>query len=400
MKGFYVEAEWSPREGYPVSARERETKRAQRGFYIWKNFRYGVTERPMPTVADDMVLLKVGACGVCGSDVHVLQFDDEGYTIYPNHCRFPIILGHEFSGEVIEVGKNVKTLEVGDLVCVEEMNYCGECEPCRWGMFNQCNLIEEPGLSQDGGFAEYVAVRAKYCFKLNDIAENLGDKMAALEAGALVEPTSVAYNGLFIRGGGFQPGGHVVVFGAGPIGLAAIALARTCGAAKIIAVEITPERQVLAKKMGADYVYNPIELEKNGFLLSDIIMDITKGRGAAMFVEAAGNTLATYPVISKSLAINGKAVQIGLVKGDTPVDLVAFQLKGAHISVSNGHSGHGIFPSVISLMASRRIDMRQIITSRVPLAETEKAIKFATNTTDGKVLVSQHYDKIIRDNIC
>lgn len=397
MKAFYVEADWVPREGYDVSTRERVTQRAQRGCYIWKNFRYGVTERPMPVVGDDMVLLKVGACGVCGSDVHVLQFDEEEYTIYPNHCRFPIILGHEFSGEVVEVGKNVKSLELGDLVCVEEMHYCSECESCRWGMFNQCKEIEEPGLSQDGGFAEYVAVRAKYCFKLNDIAENLGSKMEALEAGALVEPTSVAYNGMFIRGGGFQPGGHVVIFGTGPIGLAATALARTSGAGKIIDFEVTPERQALAKKMGADYVYNPIELQKQGINAADLIMDITKGRGAAMFVEAAGKTSANYPIIAKSLAINGKAVQIGLVKGDTPVDLVAFQLQGAHISGSNGHSGHGIFPSVISLMASKRIDMRQIVTARMPLDQTEEAItEIAANTSDGKVLVSQYFDKVIR----
>lgn len=399
MRCFYVKADWSPKSEYKVSPREESTKRAYRGNFIWKNFKYGITDRPLPQVKPDEVLIKLGACGVCGSDAHVLETDKEGYTVYPNHCKFPIIIGHEYAGEVVEIGSEVKTLKIGDLVCAEEMHWCGECEACRYGMFNQCQDIEETGLSIDGGFAEYVAIKAKYLFLLNDIYERYGDKIATMEAGALVEPTSVAYNGMFIRSGGFQPGGHVVIFGSGPIGLAAISLARTSGAAKIIVFEITPERMKLAELVGADYVYNPIKLEKDGVDFCELIKDITNGFGASMYVEAAGNTLKTYPVIEGSMSINSKTVQIGLVAEMTPIDLVAYQLKGAHIHGSNGHSGHGIFSSVIRLMASGRIDMRKIITSRVPLEQTDEAIKISTDRGDGKVLVSQYYSKIIKEKI-
>ena len=252
MRAYYVEAEYAPKPDYVLSQREKETGRALRGSAIWKNIHGSVTDRPVPECGDDQVLIKVGAAGICGTDQHLMRTDDEGYTMYSGHSKFPIITGHEFAGEIVEVGKNVKKLKVGDLVSVESMHWCGECDACRRGMFNQCKELEEPGLTYDGGFAEYAAVHAKYCYPVNDIAEQLGDKQAAMELGAMVEPTGVAYNGLFVRGGGIRPGGHVAVFGAGPIGLAAISLMKTAGAAKLICFESVPERVELAKKCGAD----------------------------------------------------------------------------------------------------------------------------------------------------
>ena len=264
MLAFNVEAEWAPKKGYRLSQREKETRRAMRGNSIWKNIRGIVVERPKPNLREDQVLLRVGAAGICGTDVSLLQMDEDGYTKYDGHSRYPIITGHEFSGVVEEAGRRVKNLKPGDLVSVESMHWCGECDACRMGMFNQCQMLEEPGLTYDGGFAEYVAVQEKYCYPLNDIVNYYGDKMSAYELGAMVEPTGVAYNGLFVRGGGLRPGGHAVVFGAGPVGLAAIALLRTSGVAKLICFETMDERRTLAKEMGADYVYDPIQLAKDG----------------------------------------------------------------------------------------------------------------------------------------
>ena len=169
MRAFYVEADYAPREGYVLSQREKDTGRALRGNKIWKNIRGSVVDRPMPVCGDDQVLLKVGAAGICGTDQHLLRKDADGYTMYDGHSKYPIITGHEFSGEIVEVGKNVKKLAVGDLVSVESMHWCGQCDACRRGMFNQCKDLEEPGLTYDGGFAEYATVNAKYCYKLNDI---------------------------------------------------------------------------------------------------------------------------------------------------------------------------------------------------------------------------------------
>ena len=153
MRAFFVEAEYAPRDGYVLSEREKATGRALRGNQIWKNIKGKVTDRPMPVCGDDQVLLKVGAAGICGTDAHLLKKDADGYSMYNGHSKYPIITGHEFAGEVVEVGKNVKKLKVGDLVSVESMHWCGECDACRRGMFNQCKELEEPGLTYDGGFA-------------------------------------------------------------------------------------------------------------------------------------------------------------------------------------------------------------------------------------------------------
>ena len=393
MRGFYVEADWAPKEGYKLSAREKSTRRAARGNSIWRNIRGSVVERPVPAVNSDEVLLKVGAAGICGTDAHLLKMDDDGYTWYDGHSKYPIITGHEFSGEVVEKGKGVSRLKIGDLVSVESMNWCGECDACRMGMFNQCNNLEEPGLTYDGGFAEYVLIKEKYCYLLNDIVEYYGNKMTAFELGAMIEPTAVAYNGLFVRGGGIRPGGHVVVFGAGPVGLAAVTLMKTCGAGKLFCFELTEERRKLALDCGADYVFNPVQLSKDGIDQAEMLLDLTNGRGIAMFVECSGATDASYPIMEGALAICGKTVQIGHMIGKTSIDLYPYQFNAASIYGSNGQSGQGIYSDVIALMASGRIDMRKMVTNKVHLDDIMTGMKEAANGVSGKVLVSTAYQK-------
>ena len=233
-------------------------------------------------------------------------------------------------------------------------------------MFNQCKDLEEPGLTYDGGFAEYAAIKAKYCYPLNDIMNYYGgDKMTAFELGAMIEPTGVAYNGLFVRGGGIRPGGHVAVFGC------------------------VPERVELAKKCGADYVYDPTSFSSPDEQ-AELLMDLTNGAGISLFAECAGATKFTYPVMGKALAIGGKTVQIGHTVGITPVDIFNWQWNAATISGSNGQSGQGIYPDVIALMASGRIDMRKMVTGRFNLEDIQEGMKI----TAGKVLVSTNYPKL------
>ena len=386
MRAFYVEADWAPKPGYKLSPRETSTGRALRGNSIWKNIRGNVVDRPVPQAKEDEVLLKIGAAGICGTDTHLLQQDEDGYTKFNGHTKYPIITGHEFSGEVVEVGKRVKRLKVGDLVSVESMHWCGECDACRMGMFNQCKNLEEPGLTFDGGFTEFATIKEKYCYVLNDIVKFYGDKETAFELGAMIEPTGVAYNGLFVRGGGVRPGGHVVVFGAGPIGLAAISLMRTAGAAKLICFETISERQILAKKCGADEVFNPSDFA-DADAQAEMLLELTNGRGISLFAECAGATKFTYPVMAKSLAIGGKTIQIGHSTGVTPVDMFSWMWNAATISGSNGQAGHGIYTDVIALMASGRIDMRKMVTGRFNLEKISEGLKL----TSGKVLVSVDY---------
>lgn len=391
MKAYVINADYTPKDGYVLNQREIETHRAMRGNMIWKNVNAGLIEISKPEIKSDEVLIKVGACGVCGSDLHMIEMGEDHYTLFPGHTKFPVISGHEFSGEVVEIGSDVKSVQVGDLIAVEQIQWCGKCDACRIGKFNQCRNLEEVGITRNGGFCEYSVVNEKFCCKINDIAERYGDKMTALELGALAEPTCVVYSGMIVNAGGVRPGGYVAVFGAGPIGLAAINVARACGAASIFAFDTVTEKLELAKIAGADYTYNSIELSKKGSAPSEVVMEMTKGIGASMIVEAAGAFPKTYPEIAKSIAIGGKVVQLGMQASNAPVDMTAFQVKNASIQGSLGHAGSDIYPSVLRMMAAGRLDMRTMVTARYSLDNIAQALKTARLSGSGKVLVSQHY---------
>jgi len=381
MKGLFLTAKWEPREGYELSEFERMTGKALTGSSVWRHPRLEIQEVEKPVPGPDEVLIRVKACGICGSDIHFYETDADGYMLYPGLTKFPTIIGHEFSGVVEEVGSEVKDLKPGDAVTAEEMWWCGYCTPCRNGFPNHCVNLEEMGFTLPGAMAEYIAVRAKYCWKIDALIERYGEEKG-FEAGSLVEPTSVSYNALFERGGGFRPGAYVVVYGAGPIGLAAIALSRAAGASKVIAFELSEVRRELAKKVGADHVFDPREVTP-----SEVVMDLTGGEGADMQVEAAGAPEKTIPEMEKALAVNGKIVQIGRAAQRVPMYLEAFQVRRAQVYGSQGHSGHAIFPSVIRMMAAGVVDMTPIITARFDLDHAVEALERATKREDGKITI-------------
>ncbi|TMJ09784.1 MAG: zinc-binding dehydrogenase [Bacillati bacterium ANGP1] len=387
MKGLQFTAEWAPRRDYTVSEFERRTGKAVTGASVWRHPHVHLAEVEEPPLGPKDVRVRPRACGVCGSDVHFYETDGDGYIRYPGLTKFPVVIGHEFSGEVVEAGKDVRDLRVGDLVTVEEMIWCGECVPCRNGWPNQCLNLEEIGFTIDGAMAEQLVVGAKYCWPINALAEVYGSQEAACEAGALCEPTSVAYNGMFVRAEGFKPGGVVAVYGTGPIGFAAIALARAAGASRVIAFEVSPVRQALARQVGADEVHNPMELAAAGSSPHEAVRRASAGAGADMAVEAAGAPVRTIPEMEASLAIGGKVVIIGRAAERAPMYLEHFQTHAAQLYGAQGHSGYGTFQNVIRLMASRRIDLRPIITSRFPLSEGVDAIARASLRQDGKVMV-------------
>jgi threonine dehydrogenase-like Zn-dependent dehydrogenase len=382
MKALVLTAKWEPREGYELSEFEKTTGKAITGNAIWRYPELKVQEVDKPTIKPDQVLIQVKACGVCGSDMHFYETDEDGYILYPGLTKFPTILGHEFSGQVVEVGSEVKDLQVGDMVTAEEMIWCGYCTPCRNGFPNHCANLEEIGFTIPGAFAEYIAIGAKYCWKLNALMDRYGDENKVYEAGALVEPSSVAYNCVFVRAGGFQPGAYVAVYGLGPIGLAVVAECKAAGAAKVIGFELSANRRELAKKVGADYVFDPREV-----IPHEVVMDLTEGQGADLHVEAAGAPQVTVPEMEKALAINGKIAQVGRAATRVPMYLETLQVRRGQVFGSQGHSGHGIFPGVIRMMASGLIDMTQIITARYNLDEVVDAIARSVTREDGKIMV-------------
>ncbi len=382
MKGLVLNATWSPRPDYHVSDWEEETGKAITGSSVWRYPKLEVTERPDPKIKPDQILLEVKVCGVCGSDLHFYETDADGYMLYPGLTKFPSITGHELAGKVVEVGKEVKDLKVGDIVTVEEMIWCGHCTPCRNGFPNHCRNLEEIGFTIDGGFANYIAIGAKYAWKINAIAERFGNEKKAYEVAAMTEPTCVSYNAMFSRAGGFKPGHFVAIFGAGPIGLAAIGLAEAAGAGMIVAFEVMRERRELAKKIGADFAYDPRE-----FKVSEALMELSKGEGFNFFVEAAGAPHVVVPEMVKSLAVNAKIVQIGRAAKEVPMYLETFQVRRSQFFGAQGHSGDENFPNVIRMVASGRLDLSPMITARYQLKDAVAAIKKGTERVDGKILV-------------
>jgi threonine dehydrogenase-like Zn-dependent dehydrogenase len=382
MKGLVLDAVWEPRADYEVSDWEKETGKAVTGNSIWRNPELGVRDWEDPKPGPNDVLLAVQACGVCGSDMHFYETDDDDYILYPGLTKFPTILGHEFSAKVVELGKDVTTLEVGDMVTVEEMIWCGRCTPCRNGYPNHCANLEEIGFTIPGAFANYIAIDEKFCWKIDSIAERLGDEKMAYEVGAMTEPSCVAYNAMFTRAGGFKPGHYVSVFGAGPIGLAAIGLAKAAGAGLIVAFEVSPQRLELAKKVGAEYAYDPREVTPG-----EVMMELSKGEGFDFHVEAAGAPELVVPEMEKALAINSKMVQIGRAAQRVPMYLESFQVRRAQAFGAQGHSGHENFPNVIRLVASGRLDLSPIVTARYGLEHTVEAIKKSIERADGKIMV-------------
>jgi threonine dehydrogenase-like Zn-dependent dehydrogenase len=382
MKGLVLDAVWEPKPDYAVSEWEKETGKAVTGNSIWRHPKLEVREWPDPKPGPQGVVLEVQACGVCGSDMHFYETDEDDYILYPGLTKFPTILGHEFSGKVVEVGKDVELLQLGDMVTVEEMIWCGRCIPCRNGYPNHCTNLEEIGFTIPGAFANYIAVDEKFCWKIDAVAEHFGSEEKGYEVAALTEPTCVSYNAMFERAGGFRPGHYVSVFGAGPIGLAAIGLAKAAGAGTIAAFEISPQRLELAKKVGADYVYDPRQV-----VASDVLMELSKGEGFNFHVEAAGAPHLTVPEMQKALAINGKIVQIGRAAQRVPMYLEALQVRRSQVFGAQGHSGHETFPNVIRLVGAGRLDLSPIITARYGLEDTVAAIAKATQRADGKILV-------------
>jgi len=377
-----LSADWNPRRGFRLGPKDVEGKLTYLGNQVWKNPTLKIVEKNIPEIGPTEVLIKVKACGICGSDVHMAQKDEEGYILYPGLTAFPVVIGHEFSGIVAKAGKEAlnkrtgKPFKEGDAVTSEEMLWCGRCRPCVDGFPNHCERLQELGFTVDGAFATYVKVDSRYVWDLEELrGVYRGDDVFL--AGSLVEPTSVAYNAVIERGGGIRPGDSVVVIGGGPIGLAAITILKRAGAACVILSEPSEKRAELGRKMGADYVIDPL---KENF--TEKVLEITDGRGAKLYLEASGVPSKVFPDIERCIwegkELNSVVVVVARSSEKIPLTGEVFQVRRASLVGSQGHSGHGTFPHVISLMASG-MDITPIITKKISLNEVPDNILLLQN---------------------
>jgi len=381
MKALTLNADWAPKPEYNMSDRERDTRKIKNGFMVWKNPSLNLGEVPDPTPEPDEVILEIAAVGICGSDMHMYESGDDGYMLYPGYVTAPNILGHEFAGKVVEVGSDVSELQIGDLVAVEEIQWCGVCTACRRGFVNHCQNMEELGFTTPGAMAQYTPVRAKYCWKLDEIAEQFGEE-EALIMGAMVEPTGVSYQGMFNRLHNWQPGNNVVIFGAGPIGLAAEALAIAAGAGKVIVFDPSESRRQFADDMGASVSLSPV-----GVNLDEAILEHTLGRGVDYVIECAGVANKTIEPLEKCLAVNASIIDIGMGGKRPTLPTVTYKQQGVQLAGSLGHSGSGTFQNVIRLMAAGRIDMRKMVSARMPLDDALSAFKRLESREDAKIIL-------------
>jgi len=389
MKTVVLSAKWDPKKDFKLGPKDVEGKLTYLGSWVWRNPVLNIEEKKVPEVGPTEVLIKVKACGICGSDVHMAQADEKGYIWYPGLTAFPCTLGHEFSGVVVKAGKQAinkrtgKRYTEGEAVTSEEMLWCGSCRPCADGYPNHCERLEELGFTCDGAFAEFVKVDARYVWSLEELRETYSDEDVFL-AGSLVEPTSVAYNAVIERGGGIRPGDNVVILGGGPIGLAAVVILKRAGASKVILSEPSKSRADLGRKMGADYVIDPSEED-----FTEKVLEVTKGMGAKLYLEATGLPDKVFPDIEKAIwqgrQINSTVVIVARSAKKIPVTGEVFQVRRASIVGSQGHSGHGTFPRVISSMASG-MNMLPLITKKISLEEVpENIIMLQTNREECKI---------------
>ncbi|QRV17693.1 alcohol dehydrogenase catalytic domain-containing protein (plasmid) [Haloterrigena salifodinae] len=382
MESLMVDAEWDPRAEYDVSNAERESKKAMNASQVWRNPDLRVTERERPTPDGDEVLVRVRYAGICGSDVSMLETDEDGYVHYSAYLRLPNVTGHEFVGEVVETGDDARLFEEGDLVTAEVTDYCGRCNMCRQGFMGHCENFEQLGFTIPGAFAEYAAVPEKLCWDVSALRDAYETDDEALRAAATIEPSTITYHGLFARADGVLPGDYHVYHGAGPIGLTGMNVSRAAGAGKVIAFEPSDERREVARTLGFEHVYNPIEDDP-----VETIASVTDGEGADVHVETAGAVSQTYPAIEDSLAEGANVVHISNAASDPDIALRKYQGNNAQFYGSEGHTGQQVYPRVIRLMAAGQLDNRPLITSTFDLSNADEAIRTAAERVDGKVLI-------------
>jgi len=375
MRTVTLMADWDPKPDFKLGFKDIDGKLTYLGSKVWRNPRIEIVEKKIPVPGPTEVLIEVKACGICGSDVHMRQADKEGYIFYPGLTAFPCTLGHEFSGQLVEAGKNAinkrtgKLYAAGEAVCSEEMVWCAQCKPCCDGFPNHCEQLQEIGFSIDGAYAKYIKMDARYLWSLEGLRQVYGEeKMWHL--GSLVEPTSVAYNAVIERGGGIRAGEHVVILGGGPIGAAACAVLRKSGATSVILSEPSAARRKMALSMGATDAINPFEEN-----VAEAVLEITKGMGANLILEATGLPSVVWRdverIIWEGKAVNTTVVIVARADDKIPLTGEVLQVRRAQVVGSQGHSGHGTFPNVISCMASG-MDVSPMITKKIGLDQVEE----------------------------
>lgn len=320
-----------------------------------------IMERDVPVLErQNEVILDVQACGICGTDLHILS-DPPGQP-----ATTGVVLGHEIVGTVSEVGSDVLNLRPGDHVVVAPNISCGQCVWCQRGLRNHCDNFTTIGIYQDGGLAPHVNVPAENCFPISsDVPSHIA---------ALVEPLSTVVNG--VRLAQPFPGQSAVVIGAGPAGLMYATLLRFAGAT-VTVLEPSAERASLATEMGAAHTIDPTQQDPVG-----IVHDLTNGLGADVVVDAVGSQL---PVAMQVVRKAGRIVLFGL--GPAKSDFAQEDVTRNELTLVGAFVGQAVFPDAVQLIEQHADDFLPLVTHRVGLEELPEAMEEMREGKTGKVEV-------------
>jgi L-iditol 2-dehydrogenase len=313
----------------------------------------------------DEVVVKVQACGVCGTDLHIYE-GAEGAA----KCEPPTILGHEFSGIVHEVGFNVKSFKPGDRVCVDPNDMCGKCCFCRNGKAHLCENMTGIGTTVNGGFAEFCTVREKQVY-------SIGDSLS-FEEGAMAEPVACCLHGMDLIG--VTTGDTVMLIGGGTIGLIMLQLAKLSGASTIVLVEPVQAKRDLALKLGADIVIDPFNEAIEEALSKYRIRHIDA------VIECVGLKNTVMDAV-KYVGRGGTVMLFGLTHPDCEIPLKPFDVFKKEYSIKASFINPYTQGRAVSLLKSGKINVKDLITDRVKLADINKVFEDKAYRSRGKIII-------------
>lgn len=322
-------------------------------------------EKEIPNINKNEVLIKVLATAICGTDVHIQDWDPWSEA----RVKAPVIIGHEFAGEVVEIGENVSRIKVGDIVSAESHIVCNQCEQCREGNRHVCINTKIIGVNVDGSFAEYIAIPEENAF--------ICDFKGSIEMKSLMEPLGAAVHAMMQYP---ISGKNVAIIGCGPIGLMGVAIAKFVGAAKIVALEPNEYRRGLSLQMGATFAINPISEEPTKFIKDNI-----SKAGIDIAVDFSGN-LGAISKTFEYLKPEGKLVGLGLPSGSAQVDIAEFVYKGLTWKGIAGRKMYETWETMAGLLDAG-LDIQPIITHTLALEEFSEGLSIMKNGLCGKVVL-------------
>jgi len=321
----------------------------------------------VPRPGPGEVLVKVKATSICGTDVHIWEWNEWA----AGRIRPPLVFGHEFAGEVVALGPGSSGVRLGDNVSAETHIVCGRCYQCRTGQSHICQDCSIIGVDRPGCFAEYVAVPASNTW-LNP--PDLAPAIASVQ-----EPFGNAVDTVFA---GPVHGRSVLVFGCGPIGLMAVALLRASGAAPVIATDLSDYRLALARDLGADLAVNARDVD-----VVEESLRHTGGEGVDAVLEMSGAPVALGQAL-RAARNGGRVTVLGLPPRPVELDVNEFVFKGLTIQGITGRRMYRTWYTTRAYLESGRVDLGRIITHTFPLASFEEAFELAVSGRCGKIVMT------------